>query len=182
LKKFACEVANKGATADELREAVHLYNEEKCRPKKTKPQVDSLVDWVLKNHSPTDIKDYDLDWFQFNTKKFFGDVNLMILKDYQMGWWIRLQAFAWANKGVLPSEPDKLARLAGAEDAALFKAEMDAVLFEYELTDGKLVNAKMAAHWEEKQELTKLKVKAGRARAEKARARNMPPIEEEVAA
>ena len=105
----------------------------------------------------------------------------MTMRDYQLGWWTRLQAFAWLNKGVLPSDPDKLARLAGAEDTALFKAEMNAVLFAYELVDGQLVNEKMAAHWVEKQELTKKKVKAGKARAEKARALSTP-IDEEVAA
>jgi hypothetical protein len=182
LKKFACDLVNKGATPGELREAVHLYNKEKCRPQKTKSQVDSLVDWVLENHSATEIKDYDLDWFQFNTRKFFGDVNLMTLKDYQMGWWIRLQAFAWANKGVLPADLNKLARLAGAEDTALFKSEVGAVLFEYELVNGQQVNAKMAAHWADAQELTKKRVKAGKARAEKARALSTPIEEEEAAA
>jgi hypothetical protein len=106
----------------------------------------------------------------------------MTLKDYQMGWWIRLQAFAWANKGVLPADLNKLARLAGAEDTALFKSEVDAVLFEYELVDGQQVNAKMAAHWADAQELTKKRVKAGKARAEKARALSTPIEEEEAAA
>jgi len=144
--------------------------------------VDSLVDWVLENHSPADdIKDYDLDWFAFNCTKFFGDTNIMTMKDYELGWWTRLQAFAWLNKGELPCDPNKLARLAGAENTELFKAEMNAVLFDYELVDGKLVNAKMAAHWTEKQELTKKRVKAGKARAEKERARSTA-IDEEVAA
>ena len=170
LRKFACEVMNEGAGREELRDAVHLYNQEKCRPAKSKKQVDELVDWVLENHVPTDgLPDYDLDWFQFNCRQFLGDTNLMALTDRQMGWWVRLNAFAWMNRGVLPNDPDKLFRLSGAENKELFKTEMHTVLFEYEAMDGQLVNKKMAEHWQEKQELTKKRVRAGRARAEKAK-------------
>jgi hypothetical protein len=145
-----------GASEDQLRKAVHLFNEENCKPPKPKSKVDALIDWVIENHVPTDgFPDYDLDWFQFNCRTFLGDTDLMTLTDRQMGWWVRLNAYAWMNKGVLPNDPEKLARLSGAEDKDLFKTEMHTVLFEYEAVDGKLVNHKMAEHWQEKQELTK---------------------------
>jgi hypothetical protein len=156
IRKFACELMDTGASEDQLRKAVHLFNEENCKPPKPKSKVDALIDWVIENHVPTDgFPDYDLDWFQFNCRTFLGDTDLMTLTDWQMGWWVRLNAYAWMNKGVLPNDPEKLARLSGAEDKDQFKTEMHTVLFEYEAVDGKLVNHKMAEHWQEKQELTK---------------------------
>jgi hypothetical protein len=172
VKKFACELANAGKEEKELRQAVALFNRERCNPPKPDAEVKDIVDWVLANHSPADaVNDYNLDWFAFNCRTFLGDTTLMALTDRQMGWWVRLNAYAWMNRGVLPNDANKLARLSGAEDRELFKKEMQAVLFEYEEVDGQLVNQKMVNHWNEKQELTKKRVKAGRARAEKERAK-----------
>jgi hypothetical protein len=183
IRAFACELIKHGANPAELREATHLFNKEKCSPPKPLSEVDAVVTWVLENHNPPiPISDFDLDWFAFDCRKFLGDATMMTLTDRQLGWWTRLSAFAWMAKGVLPSDMDKLFKLSGADDRELFNREIKAVLIHYQQNaDGELVNAAMAKHWNEKQQLTKKRVLAARAR-QKAKAMPSLPTEQRIAA
>ena len=57
------------------------------------------------------------------------------MTDYQRGWYISLLAACWKSSGFLPNDPDKLARIAGAEDKEKFKMELQEVLWAFDVCD-----------------------------------------------
>jgi len=74
------------------------------------------------------------------------------MTDYQRGWYISLLAACWKSAGYLPSDPDKLARIADADDRERFKSEMQEVLWNFDVCDDEvqIVHLRMNADWNEK--------------------------------
>lgn len=70
--------------------------------------------------------------YQFNTREWFSDQNLMLMNDAQTGWYIRLKALAWDSGGFLPADSSRLWKLAKARSKNIFERDCDLVLAEYE--------------------------------------------------
>jgi Bifunctional DNA primase/polymerase, N-terminal len=175
VKAFACELMNRRPTEDEFAMGVRELNNTKCDPPLPDSKVNGIIKWVWENHDPLAAQsEIELWWMQFDTDEFL-EAKVQSLRDYQRGWLLNLAAHAWRGKGYLPtSDPEKLARLANADDRERFRTEVQEVLFDYEpitLADGSegLRHMKLQPLWEEKQVVSKTKGVAARIKAEKER-------------
>ncbi len=150
------------------------YNEGKCVPPLGESEVLQIVTSVCKypaevkkNKSGKRFEENPLFWFKFNLRDFFADQNLMLMTDYQTGWYIRLKALAWQNGGFLPADPRKLYRLARAKSQKKFERDCELVLQEYEAVDHNgvemLKNPRMAAQYADILDAWMQKKEAGQA-------------------
>ena len=134
------------------------YNKAKCDPPLNESEVVQIVTSVCKypaefkkNKSGKRLEENPLYWFKFNLRDFFADQNLMLMTDYQTGWYIRLKALAWQNGGFLPADMEKLYKLAKAKSKKAFERDCELVLDGYETVNHNgvemLKNPRMAAQY-----------------------------------
>jgi len=102
--------------------------------------------------NPTSRTTDPLWWFKFDVNQWCADQHIMSMTDYQRGWYISLLAACWKTAGYLPSDPDKLARIARADDLDKFKMELGEILWAFDVAeDGvQIVHLRLNADWNEK--------------------------------
>lgn len=147
-----------GMEQSEIAPILREYNQEKCIPPIGEIEVMQITANVCKHPAEFEASKSDkrrgespLYWFKFNLREFFADQNLMLMTDYQTGWYLRLKALAWQKGGFLTSDKKKLWRFAKAKSQIAFERDCDLVLEEYDrVTEGgikMLKNPVMAAHY-----------------------------------
>jgi hypothetical protein len=165
---------HQGKDRSEIASALLEYNQWKCNPPLVETEVMGIVSSVCQypaeiNRAKSGKRQEQclLYWFPFNTRDYFADQNLAILTAEQLGWYIRLKAFAWNQCGFLTADPDKLWKLAKAKSRKAFERDGMPTLAEYievEI-DGecRLKSPAMAAEYADKLELWIKKRDAGEA-------------------
>jgi hypothetical protein len=150
------------------------YNVENCDPPLEQSEVITIADSAClhpaehsSKKSAKRMEQNPLYWFQFNTRDWFSDQNLVLMDDAQSGRYIWLKAWAWRNGGYLPADMDKLWKLAKARSKKSFEKSYELVLAEYELVEvggeNKLEHPKLAASYAKTLELWMKKKAAGEA-------------------
>jgi Bifunctional DNA primase/polymerase, N-terminal/Primase C terminal 1 (PriCT-1) len=140
LYKVACALRGQLAKdRDEILSILLEYNVENCDPPLDESEVITIADSACQHpaelssrKSAKRIEQNPLYWFQFNTREWFSDQNLILMNDTQTGWHIRLKAFAWDGGGFLTADKDKLWRLAKAKSKKAFEKGCELVLADYE--------------------------------------------------
>jgi hypothetical protein len=140
LYKLGCALLGKHAMErSSIASALIEYNESKCDPPLGEAEVLGIVDSVCRYpaeaSSSKSLKRQEqspLYWYQFNTREWFSNQNVMMMDDRQTGWYIRLKALAWDGGGFLSADIDKLWRLAKAKSKKAFERDCGLVLAEYE--------------------------------------------------
>jgi uncharacterized protein YdaU (DUF1376 family) len=179
LYKLACALRGQQAMErGQILTSLLESNTARCCPPLDVPEVIRITDSVCQHppqHRPKKSAQRrernPLYWFQFNTRDWLSDLNVMLMTDAQTGWYIRLKVLAWSAGGYLPSDMDQLRTIAKAtskrkfeEGCALVLAEFEEVIIEGELKlrNPELVaqHTKALADWMKKKE-------AGEARATK---------------
>ena len=129
-----------GMEQEQIENILLEYNKAKCDPPLAESEVLRIASSICrypaelqKKRSGKRAEENPLYWFKFNLRDFFGDQNVMLMTDYQTGWYVRLKALAWQNGGFLPADKSKLQRLAKARSRKAFERDCDLVLDEYEL-------------------------------------------------
>jgi hypothetical protein len=175
VKAFACELMNHSPKEEEFAAGVREFSSTRCDPPLTNKQTEGIIKWVWENHDPLASQhEIELWWMQFDTEEYL-EAKMQCLRDYQRGWLMNLAAHAWRGKGYLPTnDPEKLARLANADDRKRFVAEVQEVLFDYEtvtLADGSegLRHTKLQPLWEDKQKVSKVRAHTAKIAAERRR-------------
>jgi hypothetical protein len=143
LYKLGCALRGKQAMERDTIVSVLLeYNAAKCDPPLDESEVLRVADSVCQhpaeratNKSLSRLDRNPLYWFPFNIRDWFANQNLVLMDDAQTGQYIRLKAWAWDRGGFLPSDMDKLWRLAKAKSKKAFEKGCHLVLAEYEEVD-----------------------------------------------
>jgi hypothetical protein len=125
------------------------YNEVHCSPPLDKGEIIAIVDSACRYPPERKAKkslsrqnENPLWWMKFNVRDWFSDQNLNAMQDFQIGWYVRLLAFAWNRGGYLTVDPDELWRLARAKSRATFEKHKELVLSRFHEVsdpDGKLI-------------------------------------------
>jgi len=139
LYKLGCALrGQQGMEYGEILSILLEYNDAKCKPALKETEVIAIVASVCQHpaekggkKSAQRMEGSPLYWFPFNTRDWFSDPNVILMTDYQTGWYIRLKALAWSQGGFLPADRNKLWRLAGAKSKKAFDRDCDVVLSEY---------------------------------------------------
>lgn len=157
LYKLGCALRGQHAKErDDIVAVLLTYNDAKCVPPLDEREVIQIADSVCEhpaelraNKSGARLEQSPLFWFQFNTREWFANQNVMMMNDAQTGWYIRLLALAWDGGGFLTADRDKLWKLAKAKSRKAFDKDCDLVLAEFEevVIDGetRLRHPKLAA-------------------------------------
>jgi hypothetical protein len=149
-------------------------NRQQCKPEPlSEAIIRSMVARIATSHNPSHRTNKPrstqdpLIWYKFNVLEYFESQRALL--DYQEGWRIRLQAYAWRGKGILVNDPDILYKLSGASSKPRFKKEMSKALFDFEVVQeggqSQLVNFEMVRQHAEATEAWNQKSAAGRASA-----------------
>jgi uncharacterized protein YdaU (DUF1376 family) len=87
--------------------------------------------------------------FQFYVKDWLSSESVVTMSAEQRGWYIQLLCHAWNGDPIasLPTEDGKLKALAGAGDS--WASDKQAVLECFELENGRFVNRKLAAQYQD---------------------------------
>ena len=157
LYKRACALRGQGADQKQIKEHLMKMNQEQCNPPLEEAEVEQIAASAVKYEpgatpSPISRTTDPLWWFKFDVNQWCAEQHIMSMTDYQRGWYISLLAACWKRGGFLPSDPDKLARIAGAEDRAKFKTEMQEVLWGFDVCDNEveIVHLRLNADYAEK--------------------------------
>jgi len=157
LFKHACAMRGQGADQEQIKEHLMKMNVEQCNPPMDEAEVEQIAASAVKYEpgatpNPTPRTTDPLWWFKFDVNQWCADQHIMSMTDYQRGWYISLLAACWKSSGFLPNDPNKLARIAGAEDKDKFKMELGEVLWAFnEAEDGsQIVHLRLNADWNEK--------------------------------
>jgi uncharacterized protein YdaU (DUF1376 family) len=91
-----------------------------------------------------------LPWFPFYASDFLTSTGSM--SNEEVGAYIKLLCYQW-DKGVLPSDLSRLARMAGYADANAFASLWDIIRDKFSQTKDGYINPKMAEHRKRQEEL-----------------------------
>lgn len=165
---------------EEVVKRLMLYNAAKCVPPLDECEVLTIATSVCKYPPEQGKKSLSrqernpLYWLKLNVRDFNADLRVSSMADYQVGWYFKLRIFAWQNAGVLPLDPSRLWRLAGAESKEAFERDSALVLAEYQPAticgEEVLLNLKMAAEYADTLELWISKKMAGEASRDRHKA------------
>lgn len=131
-------------------------NNEQCNPPLDEAEVKQIAASAAQHEpgkSSSLLRTTDpLWWFKFDVNQWCADQHILSMTDYQRGWYISLLAGCWKSSGFLPNDPDKLARIAGADDKDKFKMELKEVLWAFDVADdgAQIVHLRLHADWNEK--------------------------------
>ena len=144
-------------------------NEEQCNPPLDEAELEQIAASAAK-HEPGAAPIVTRPrywWFKLDVNEWFTEPRVMSMLDYQRGWYISLLAACWKTGGFLPNNPDKLARIAGAEDRVRFKEESADVLWPFETCDdeAQIVHSRLHAEWNDAVISQEQKKEAGKASA-----------------
>jgi putative DNA primase/helicase len=176
LFKIGCSLRARGAEKDEIEGTLMNINTERCEPPLPASEITSIAQSAVRYEAgsppnPTTQKKNHLWWFAFDVSGWNADTRISLLKDYQVGWLIRLMVLAWMNHGYLPNDPTNLAKLAGAGSAKKFKNEVATVLQFFEPTEDetRIYHPELLELWKEKLDLVERNKENARLRGQKAK-------------
>jgi|SRR6266850_303920 len=173
-----CALFKTGASRESILRSALDINRNRCQQPLPDSEIRGMVASVANTHKPSKAKPSKtsrssrnpLYWFPFDVHSFFADQHTQTLTAAQLGWRIRLMAFAWQNRGSLVNDADALFKLANADNKKQFKKSYRRALYDFEAVtrDGEscLVNHAFAEQYAEKMDGWNQKREAGRARAQ----------------
>lgn len=174
LFREGCALRGTGADVNQIKEILVKKNVEQCLPPLDSEEVNQIAASAAeyepgKATSLAPSKKSPLWWFKFDVNEWCTDPRVLAMIDYHRGWYISLLAACWKSSGFLPSDPEKLARIARPEDRDRFKAEIAEVLWEFELCeDGvQIVHSRLNAEWRDKVAEVERNKAAGQSSAKK---------------
>jgi hypothetical protein len=167
-------------TAEEIEAALLEFNETKCVPPLDPVEVVNIAGSVCRYPAETKPKRPDKDpslrWFKLDTHDFALNPDVALMSDAQTGWYLWLMVFAYKNCGYIPSDPEKLWKLAHAKTHKAFVRGCAPVLRQFTETccqGGELMlkHEDLAQQYSHAYDLVNKRREAGRIAAEKARAK-----------
>jgi uncharacterized protein YdaU (DUF1376 family) len=161
LFRIACSMRGSGMDREDIEIALHEINSLRCIPPLEEEEVRKIASSAAEYAPGKGVtrpcpltEDSPLSWFPLDVRVFLADGHIVLMSDYQIGWYIRLLVFAWQNGGMLDDDPEMLLQLARPKSRKKFEAEKHMVLYAFEKTiiDGRpmLVHTKLAAKFAER--------------------------------